>query len=186
MKVFIVGYFGSLLIPVAKLYSLLGGPGGYEVERESRKYLASKAANPYLASMSFIKDVSIVGGFKDFGLFLRQSSKERIIPAILAIMIPGIIIAVFIIDSKINTAPPDEQEVLYIESWPLSRSDEEILADRWAIQCKKDKFVAERVESVRKLARLSGMDPEKIEREQAERRAELGITEVKRPDGLKC
>jgi len=136
--------------------------------------------------MSFFKDVSIVGGFKDFGVFLRQSPKERIIPAILAIMIPGIIIVIFIIDSKVNTAPPDTQEVLYIESWPLDRSDEEILAERWEIQCRKDKFEAERLESMRKLARMSGMDPEKIEREAAERRATQGITEVKRPDGLKC
>jgi len=136
--------------------------------------------------MSFIKDISIVGGFKDFGVFLRQSSKERILPAILAIMIPGIIVIIFIVDSKVNTAPPDVQEVLYIESWPLTRTDEEIMADRWEIQCKKDKFEAERMESMRKLARMSGMDPEKIEREAAERRAAQGITEVKRPDGLKC
>lgn len=136
--------------------------------------------------MSFLKDVSIVGGFKDFLEFLRENRRERIVPAILALLIPGIIIYIFIIDSKINTAPPSEQKITYFESWPLSRTDEEILADRWAIQCLKDQKEAERKESMRKLGRMSGMDVEKIEREAKEYRAAKGIVEVKRPDGLQC
>lgn len=138
--------------------------------------------------MSFIKDVSIVGGFRDLVGFLRQSPKERIIPAILALLIPSIIVFIFIIDSKINTAAPEGPKVLYFESWSLDRTDEDILADRWAIQCQKDKFAEERKESMRKLARLSGMDPDEIEREAAERLAARGevVEEVERPEGLRC
>ncbi len=136
--------------------------------------------------MSFFKQVSLVGGVKDFGLFLKQSPKGRIIPAMLALVIPGIIIFVFIIDSKINTAPPDEQEIIFIENWSLDRTDEEIMTDRWAIQCKKDKFEAERRESIKKLGRMSGLDVEKMEREAAAEEKARGVVKVKRPDGLEC
>lgn len=145
------------------------------------------AASPYLRQMSLFKDASIVGGFKDLVGFLRESPKERIVPAILALLIPSIIVFIFIIDSKINTAPPYKgAEVLYFESWSFDRTDEEILADRWAVQCKKDKFAEERKESMRELARMSGMDPDEIEREAEARRISRGEVEVARPEGLSC
>ena len=143
-------------------------------------------SNPYLQRMSIFKDASLVGGFKDLVGFLRQSPKERVIPAILALLIPAIIVFIFIIDSKINTAAPEGPKVLYFESWSLDRSDEEILADRWAIQCKKDKFAEERKESMRELARMSGMDPDEIEREADARKLARGEVEVARPEGLQC
>ncbi len=136
--------------------------------------------------MSFFKDVSIVGGLKDFIAFARQSPKERIVPAILAILIPGFILFLFVIDSKVNTAPPPGQKVTYFESWSLDRTDEEILADRWAIQCVKDKQAAKRKEAMKTIGRMSGMDVEEIEREAKEYRAKNGIVEVKRPDNLTC
>jgi len=143
-------------------------------------------SNPYLQRMSIFKDASLVGGFKDLVGFLRQSPKERVIPAILALLIPAIIVFIFIIDSKINTAAPEGPKVLYFESWSLDRSDEAILADRWAIQCKKDKFAEERKESMRELARMSGMDPDEIEREADARKLARGEVEVARPEGLQC
>ena len=136
--------------------------------------------------MSFFKDVSIVGGFKDFAGFMRQSPKERVIPAILALIIPGIMIFIFIIDSKINTAPPHKQKITYVQSWPLSRTDEEILADRWAIQCLKDKREAERRESMKTLGRMSGMDVEKIEKRAEARKLARGEAEAKRPENAQC
>ncbi len=138
--------------------------------------------------MSFFRDVSLVGGFKDLVGFVRQSPRERAIPAILAIFFPTLIITIFIIDSKINTAAPEGPKVIFFESWPADRTDEEILADRWAIQCRKDKALAERKEAMKKLARMSGMDPEEMERDIAARRAARGEvdTPVERPAGLQC
>ena len=136
--------------------------------------------------MSFFKDVSLIGAAKDLRFFLHQSPKERVIPGLLALLIPGIMIFIFIIDSKVNTAPPDTQEITYVENWTLDRTDEEILADRWEIQCLKDKLAAERKENMKKLARMSGMDPEEIEREAEAQRKARGEVEVKRPEGLEC
>jgi len=136
--------------------------------------------------MSFLKDVSLSGAIKDLRYFTQQSPKERIIPGILALLIPGLIIYVFIIDSKINTAAPPGPKVIYFESWPLSRTDDEILADRWAIQCLKNKAEAERRESMKKLGRMSGMDVEKIEREAAAAKAARGEKDIELPDGITC
>ncbi|MEL6874506.1 MAG: hypothetical protein AAGM33_03430 [Pseudomonadota bacterium] len=136
--------------------------------------------------MSFIKDVSIIGGFKDFYAFVRQSPRERVIPAILAISVTSFILGMFVIDPKVNTAAPPGPKVIYFESWSLDRTDEEILAERWAIQCQKDKWAAKRKESMKELARMSGMDPEEIERDAEAARKARGIVEVVRPAGLAC
>lgn len=136
--------------------------------------------------MSFIKDVSIVGGIKDFIAFVRQSPRERVIPGILAISVTTFILALFVIDPWVNTAPPPGPKVIYFESWALDRTDEEILADRWQIQCQKDKWAAKRKESMKELARMSGMDPEEIEREAEAARLARGEVEAVRPAGLVC
>lgn len=136
--------------------------------------------------MSFFKDVSLVGGVKDLVGFIRHSPKERFIAAILAIIIPSIIIFIFYIDSKINTAPPPGPKVIYFESWPMTRTDADILKDRWAIQCLKDAKLAERKESMKQLARMSGMDAEKIDREAMAARKARGEVEPVRPPEYKC
>lgn len=136
--------------------------------------------------MGMWKDASVTGGFKDLISFARQNPKAQVLPAILSLICPAIIIFIFIIDSKINTAAEPKQEIVYVQSWLETRSDEEILEDRWYIQCLKDKQEAKRKDAMRKLGRMSGMDVEEIEREAEAKRKASGIEEVKRPDGLTC
>lgn len=137
--------------------------------------------------MSFLKDVSLAGGAKDFFASVKeQSPKERVIPAVLALIIPAFILGLFALDSRVNTAAPPGPKVIYFESWSLNRTDEEIMADRWNIQCRKDKAEAARKESMKKLARMSGMDPEEIVREAEARKKAQGIVDVPRPEGLEC
>ena len=128
----------------------------------------------------------MTGEGRDFRFFLDQTPRERILPGILALLIPGIIVFIFIIDSKVSTAPPPKAAVIYFESWPLSRTDEEILKDRWDIQCRKDKAMEARRQSMKELGRMSGMDVEKIEREAEARKIARGEVEVERPAGLTC
>ncbi len=73
---------------------------------------------------------------------------------------------------KTERAPPAKPEVTWINSWPEGRTDKEIVASNIANQKRKDadaaleKQRAEfRKEFYRKLARASGMDPDKLARQ---------------------
>ena len=136
--------------------------------------------------MSFWKDVSIIGGVKDLFAFIRESPREKVIPGILAALCTAFIMFLFVIDPKVNTDTYVPQEVLYVESWDEGRKDEDILKDRWDVQCRKDKVDEIRKERMKELGRLSGMDVEQIEREAEAARAARGEVEVERPAGLSC
>jgi hypothetical protein len=73
---------------------------------------------------------------------------------------------------KTEHAPPAKPEVIWINSWPENRSEQEILASNAANQKRKDADAAVekqrqafRIEFYRKLARASGMDPDQLARE---------------------
>ena len=64
----------------------------------------------------------------DLIAFLRQRSREQVIAASLAVLITIIILIIFFVDSKINTAPP--LQIVYVESYGPDRTDAEIKADQ--------------------------------------------------------
>ena len=104
----------------------------------------------------------------------------------MAIACTAFILLLFYLDPKVNTYTYVPQEVVYVENWTNDRTDEEILQDRWQVQCLKDKLEAERREAMKELGRMSGMDVEEIEREAEAARAARGEVEVDRPAGLQC
>jgi hypothetical protein len=65
---------------------------------------------------------------KDLTAFMRQRSREQWLGASLAVLVTIIIVIIFIVDSKINTAPPPQ--IVYVESFPANRSDADIIADQ--------------------------------------------------------
>lgn len=136
--------------------------------------------------MKMLKDVSVGGGLKDLITLLKRSPKEQAVPALLAFGCSGFIFFLFIIDPKVNTDVYVPQEVIYVENWTSERSDEDILADRWAVQCLKDKRDAKRRDAMKSLGRMSGMDVEAIEREAAAERLARGDIEVERPADVTC
>ncbi|WP_162558844.1 hypothetical protein [Sphingorhabdus sp. EL138] len=107
-------------------------------------------------------------------------------PAFLAFLCSGFIFFLFIIDPKVNTDVYVPQEVIYVENWTLDRTDEDIMKDRWAVQCLKDKQETKRREAMKSLGRISGMDVDAIEREAKADRLARGEVEVERPAGLTC
>lgn len=134
-----------------------------------------------------MKDASISGGFGDLIAFIRQSEPgERLLPAVLAIACTAFILLLFYLDPKVNTYTYVPEEVIYVENWTADRTDEEILQDRWQIQCLKDRHALERREAMKELGRMSGMDVEEIEREAEAARRARGEVEVERPAGLEC
>lgn len=65
---------------------------------------------------------------RDLTAFMRQRSREQIIGAALAVLVTMIIVIIFFVDSKINTAPP--RQIVYVESFPANRTDADIIADQ--------------------------------------------------------
>ena len=74
--------------------------------------------------------------FADLRAFMRQRSREQKIGAALSLLVTLIIVIVFFVDSKINTAPPPY--IVYVDSWSAKRTDAEIIA-----QQKKDQAAVE-------------------------------------------
>ena len=66
-----------------------------------------------------------------------------------------IILIEFMVDSKINTAPPPQ--VVYAESWPANRTDAEIVAEQKKDQAKRDAAAKEKQRQFKELEKQLGM-----------------------------
>lgn len=103
----------------------------------------------------FPKPVGPRAAFSDLRAFMRQRSREQVIGATLAVLVTMIIIIEFMVDSKINTAPPPQ--VVYAESWPANRTDAEIVAEQKKDQAKRDAAAKEKQRQFRELEKQLGM-----------------------------
>ena len=94
----------------------------------------------------------------------------------------GLIIGGIIQDVARKSVPP-EPEIIYVESWRLDRSMEEILADQKERQRLREIRKAEIKERYKAIGRASGMDVDAIERkakaEEAARAAEKAKADAK-------
>ena len=86
---------------------------------------------------------------------MRQRSREQVIAASLALLVTGIIIIEFIIDAKINTAPPPQ--IIYADLYSSNRTDAEIVADQKKDQAAKEAAQKERQRQFQKLENQLGM-----------------------------
>jgi hypothetical protein len=93
---------------------------------------------------------------KDLTAFLRQRSREQIIGASLAVLVTIIIVIIFFVDSKINTAPP--AQVIYVENFPANRTDEQIIADQKQAQIERRKAEEARRKEFEKLQERLGIE----------------------------
>ena len=94
--------------------------------------------------------------FGDLAAFLRQRSREQVIGATLAVLVTIIILILFFVDSKINTAPP--ATVVYVEAYDSNRTDAEIIADQKRDQAEKDALKAERRRQFQELQNQLGIE----------------------------
>jgi cell division protein FtsN len=65
---------------------------------------------------------------RDLAAFMRQRSRDQMIGAALAVLVTIIIVIVFFVDSKINTAPPPQ--IVYVENYGPGRTDADIIRDQ--------------------------------------------------------
>ena len=103
----------------------------------------------------FPKPVGPRAAISDLFAFMRQRSREQVIGATLAVLVTMIIVIEFVVDSKINTAPPPQ--VVYAQSWSADRTDAEIIADQKKDQAKRDAAAKEKQRQFQKLEKQLGM-----------------------------
>lgn len=114
--------------------------------------------------MSFFKDVSLRSAGTDLMGFLRTSGAHS--PWLfLAACVPTAIIMYTFYTDVMEKATPPPREIIYIESWPATRTLEESRAAIAERQKRKEEMRAREKEAYKAFGRAVGMDVEKIERE---------------------
>jgi hypothetical protein len=89
----------------------------------------SATPRPTYASMAILPPmVGPRAALRDLKAFLGQRSREQLLGATLAILVTIIILIIFLVDSKINTAPPPQ--IVYVENYGPGRTDADIIADQ--------------------------------------------------------
>ena len=114
--------------------------------------------------MAFFKDVSFRNAGSDLVGFLRTPGRHSPWLFLAACVPTAIIMYTFYLDS-ITKATPLPREIIYIESWPATRSLEETKAAIAERQKLKDEMRAREKEAYKAFGRAVGMDVDKIERE---------------------
>jgi hypothetical protein len=84
----------------------------------------------------------------DLRAFAGERRPHQWIAAALAVAMPVAIIVLFVIDGRTNIMPGPQ--LIYVESWPASRTDEEIKAQQKIDQAWRDKKLKERQEMFKK------------------------------------
>ena len=103
----------------------------------------------------FPRPASPRAAFTDLRNFMRQRSREQVIGAALALLATAIIVIEFLVDSKINTAPPPQ--IIYVEQWNENRTDAEIVAEQKRDQAEREAAMKERQRQFQKLENQLGM-----------------------------
>ena len=93
---------------------------------------------------------------KDLAAFLRQRSREQVIGASLAVLVTIIIVIIFFVDSKINTAPPPQ--IVYVENYGPNRTDEDIIRDQRRASEERRKAEELRRQEYQKLQKQFGIE----------------------------
>jgi hypothetical protein len=105
----------------------------------------------------FPRPSSPFAAFRDLAAFIRHREREHVIGAALALLVTIIIVIEFLVDAKIGTAPPPQ--VTYVELYPSSRTDAQIIADQKKDQAAKEAAQKERQRQFQRLEKQLGMSP---------------------------
>ena len=103
----------------------------------------------------FPKPSSPRAAFADLRAFMRQRSREQVLGLILSILVTLIIVIEFLVDSKINTAPP--KQIVYVENYKAGRTDAEIVEQQKKDEIERQEALKERQRQFQKLENQLGM-----------------------------
>ncbi|UYY57254.1 V-type proton ATPase subunit G [Sphingomonas sp. S2-65] len=91
--------------------------------------------------MTFLRSISPLRAIRDLRRYLAGRPAYEIWFLMLAMALTLVVIWAFVKDS--NIAVPYKRNIIYVESWPLSRTDAEIRAQQKIDQAKKEAQLAE-------------------------------------------
>ncbi|WP_262408774.1 hypothetical protein [Sphingomonas sp. JC676] len=98
--------------------------------------LVPEPSHPYLApEMTFLRSLSPLRAIRDLRFFLAQRKPHELWFMMLSMAITFAVLFVFVKDSRVET--PYERNIIYAESWPLTRTDAQIKAQQKIDQAKK-------------------------------------------------
>lgn len=117
--------------------------------------MALRASPSYLAAMPLPRPASPKALVADLRAFLAERSRHQVVAALLAVLMPAIIVVGFIVDARTNIAPGEQ--LIYVESWSANRTDEEIIAQQKKDQAAKEARTAERQRQFKELERKLGL-----------------------------
>ncbi len=100
--------------------------------------------------MSFFARFSPLRAVRDLRLFLAQREKHELAFLTLALAITGVLLFAFLRDAN-DIRTPYRPNIIYVEQWPLSRTDAQIRAQQKIDQYEKDKRLAEQKAAQAKL-----------------------------------
>jgi hypothetical protein len=107
--------------------------------------------------MSFFpKPSSPAAALRDLFAFMRQRSREQVIGGALAFLVTTIIVIIFAVDAKINTAPPPE--IVEVELYPANRTDAQIQADQKKDMAAREAYKKKQQREFQQLAKQLGID----------------------------
>lgn len=119
--------------------------------------MARGALAAYLGAMAILPPMSSPrAALRDLVTFIRHREREHVLGMTMAILVTIIIVIIFLVDSQINTAPP--QQIIYVEQYPANRTDAEIIADQKVDQAKREAAAREKQRQFQKLEKQLGMD----------------------------
>jgi len=87
--------------------------------------------------------------WKDLRAFWRERPRHQWVAAALAIIIPAGILTAFYFDSRTNIAPGER--VIFVDSWPTSRTDDEIKTKQKADLIRREAAEEERRQEFQRL-----------------------------------
>ena len=103
--------------------------------------------------MALPRPSSPLAAWSDLKAFLSQQNRHKIAFAIISLLIPGLLILGFHVDSEVEP----KAQIIYIQSWSADRTDAEIKAQQKIDQAKRDKEAAERQRKFQEIEKRLGI-----------------------------
>lgn len=106
--------------------------------------------------MALPKPSSPRAAWTDFKAFLVDQPRHKWVILLLSIAMPAILVTVFMLDSQTGMQMP--KQVVFVESWPANRTDEEIKAQQIIDQKARDEAKLRRQQDYQRLQKRLGIE----------------------------
>lgn len=114
-------------------------------------------ATPYIPAMPVLPPMhSPRVAWRDLKAVVARRSREQTLALALSCLVTLVILVIFFLDAKVNTAPP--VTVTYVENFPADRTDAQIKADQVKDQKAREERARLRQEQFQEIANTLGIE----------------------------